>query len=55
MSWRFCLRFSSHCPPLPPAGENTPIVIQPHAANGGSTESIDKDPAVYQLTIPAEE
>ncbi|CAL8288776.1 dnaJ (Hsp40) homolog, subfamily C, member 5 gamma b isoform X1 [Gadus morhua] len=37
------------------AGENTPIVIQPHAANGGSTESIDKDQAVYQLTIPAEE
>ncbi|CAL8302420.1 unnamed protein product [Boreogadus saida] len=32
------------------AGENTPIVIQPHAANGGSTESIGKD----KLTIPAE-
>ncbi|CAL8274438.1 unnamed protein product [Merluccius merluccius] len=32
------------------AGENTPIVIQPHAANGGA-DPVEKDPAAHQLTV----
>ncbi|KAK0153665.1 DnaJ subfamily C member 5 [Merluccius polli] len=34
----------------PQPGENTPIVIQPHAANGGA-DPVEKDPAAHQLTV----